>query len=207
LKKVSHWSFSEALKNKFSSLDTFFNDCINHLLIIFRNSSERYERSDRSMSYEFPSLFLIKSFISKDAPQSTPPVVQLSPTPPIPVTSELTDKGSVTLSTETETTTPVQAASPVCVILDDDSSPTPSIDKKVVRRTPTTPVKRSNDNEKNSSKPNKRSRDSDKSYPKDKTNESSEIKRKRLNDGTQFLLSDQNKKTNKFFIFQVIQER
>ncbi len=144
--------------------------CITLLFIIFRNSSERYERSDRS--------------VSKDTSQSTPSVVQLSPTIPISATSEITEKGSVILPSEAEKTTPVQPPSPICVILDDDSSPAPSIDKKVVRQTPTTSVKKSNENDKNTSKPNKRSRDSDKSHTKEKTNENIEIKRKRLNDGS-----------------------
>jgi len=94
-------------------------------------SSERYERSDRNVS------------------QLTPPVVQLSPTPPIIATFET---GSITLSSETEKTTPIQGPSPICVILDDDSSPSPSIDKKIVQQTS---IKKSNENEKNNSKPNK----------------------------------------------------
>jgi len=104
-----------------------------------QNSSERYERSDRS--------------VSKDTSQSTSSVVQLSPTIAISTTSEIPEKGSVILPSETEKNTLVQPPSPICVILDDDSSPAPSIDKKVVRQTPTTPVKKSNENDKNSSKP------------------------------------------------------
>ncbi|CAF3361537.1 unnamed protein product [Rotaria sp. Silwood1] len=118
----------------------------------------------------------------RSAPQLTPPVVQLSPTPSVTATSEIFEKGSVVLSNEPEKTTPVQPPSPICVILDDDSSPAPSIDKKVVRQTSTTPVKRTNDNDKNNSKQSKQSRDSDKSRNKEKTNENTEIKRKRLND-------------------------
>jgi hypothetical protein len=120
---------------------------------------------------------LIKFFILKAAPQLTPPIFQLSPTP------EIAEKGSVTLVNETENTTPVQPPSPICVILDDDSSPSPSIDKKVVRQIS---IKTINENDKNNSKQNKRSRDSDKNYNKEKANEHIETKRKRLNDGMAF---------------------
>ncbi len=81
---------------------------------------------------------------------------------------------------EIEKTIPVQPPSPICVILDDDSSPAPSIEKKIVRQIS---EKKTNDNEKNSSKSTKRSRDSDKNHEKEKTTEHTEMKRKRLNDG------------------------
>jgi hypothetical protein len=133
------------------------------------------------------SLFtLIKFFILKAAPQLTPPIFQLSPTP------EIAEKGSVTLVNETEKTTPVQPPSPICVILDDDSSPAPSIDKKDVRQTSTTPVKKTDDIDRNSSKQSKRSRDSDKIHNKEKTSENTDVKRKRLNDGIEFLFSTKN---------------
>ncbi|CAF0931933.1 unnamed protein product [Rotaria sp. Silwood1] len=132
----------------------------------------------------------------RSAPQLTPPVVQLSPTPSVTATSEIFEKGSVVLSNEPEKTTPVQPPSPICVILDDDSSPAPSIDKKVVRQTSTTPVKRTNDNDKNNSKQSKQSRDSDKSRNKEKTNENTEIKRKRLNDAGSRKVTSNRKSEN-----------
>lgn len=102
-------------------------------------------------------------------------IVQLSPTP------ELLDKdSSVTLPNEPEKTTPVQPPSPICVILDDDSSPSPATEKKLIQQTS---GKKVNENEKTDSKQNKRSRDSDKNHNKDKANEHTETKRKRLNDG------------------------
>jgi hypothetical protein len=156
-------------------------------LIIFRNLSER---SDRSRFYRL-SFFLL-SFLSQAAPQSTPPIVQLSPTP----------EGSVTLPNEPEKSTSVQPPSPICVILDDDSSPAPSVEKKIVRQTS---EKKSNENEKISSKQNKRSRDSDKTQTKDKSNEHSEIKRKRLNDG--ILQEEENKmKSNLDLFFRKFKE-
>jgi hypothetical protein len=139
------------------------------------------------MSLVLPFVSSFESFISSDAPQSTPPIVQLSPTPPIPITSEISEKESIELSTETEKTTLVQPPSPICVILDDDSSPAPSIDKKDVRQTSTTPVKKTDDIDRNSSKQSKRSRDSDKIHNKEKTSENTDVKRKRLNDGIEFL--------------------
>ncbi len=157
-----------------------------HLFTIFRHSSERYERSDRSMLFKLSLFTLIKFFILKAAPQLTPPIFQLSPTP------EIAEKGSVTLVNETEKTTPVQPPSPICVILDDDSSPAPSIDKKDVRQTSTTPVKKTDDIDRNSSKQSKRSRDSDKIHNKEKTSENTDVKRKRLNDGIEFLFSTKN---------------
>lgn len=66
------------------------------------------------------------------------------------------------------------------MILDDDSSPTPSIDKKFVRQIS---EKKSIEPEKSSSKSTKRSRDSDRTQNKDNVNEHSDNKRKRLNDG------------------------
>jgi hypothetical protein len=134
-----------------------------------QHSSERYERSDRT------------------APQSTPPVVQLSPTP------ELSEKGSVIVPNEIEKTIPVQPPSPICVILDDDSSPAPSIEKKIVRQIS---EKKTNDNEKNSSKSTKRSRDSDKNHEKEKTTEHTEMKRKRLNDGSSRKIIPSSKSRN-----------
>ncbi|CAF0874324.1 unnamed protein product [Adineta steineri] len=144
-----------------------------------QNSSERYERSDRNTS------------------QSTPPIVQLSPTPPIVTTAtEISEKESVEIPIETEKSIVVQPPSPVFVILDDDSSPSPSIDKKDVRQTSTTPVKKSNDNDKNNSKTNKRSRDIDKNHTKEKINGNTEIKRKRLNDGSSKKVTSNSKSRN-----------
>ncbi|CAF4453759.1 unnamed protein product, partial [Rotaria sp. Silwood2] len=157
-----------------------------------------YEQSERSMSFEIFLFFriLIRFFILTGAPQLTPPVVQLSPTPSVTATSDIVEKGSVILSNETEKTTPVQPPSPICVILDDDSSPAPSIDKKIVRQTSTTPVKRTNENDKNTSKQNKRSRDSDKSHNKEKISENTETKRKRLNDGSSRKVTSSRKNGN-----------
>ncbi|CAF3735582.1 unnamed protein product [Rotaria socialis] len=120
---------------------------------------------------------------SDRASQLTPPIVQLSPSPSITTTSDILEKGSVTLSNELEKTTSVQPPSPICVILDDDDSiPSPSTDKKVVPQSSTIPVKRTHESDKSSSKPAKRSHDSDKNRSKEKTNDNTETKRKRLND-------------------------
>lgn len=100
--------------------------------------------------------------------------MQLSPVP------EPVEKESVALPNEAEKFTTVQPSSPVCVILDDDSSPTPSVEKKVVRQIS---EKKSHEPEKSTSKQVKRSRDSDPNPPKDKPDEHSESKRKRLTDG------------------------
>ncbi|CAF5049901.1 unnamed protein product, partial [Rotaria socialis] len=54
----------------------------------------------------------------RSASQLTPPIVQLSPSPSITTTSDILEKGSVTLSNELEKTTSVQPPSPICVILD-----------------------------------------------------------------------------------------
>ncbi|CAF1400559.1 unnamed protein product [Adineta ricciae] len=130
----------------------------------------------------------------RNATELTPPVlVQLSPTPPIQVTSEMSDKGSVEHSAEAEKSHANQPSSPVCVILDDDSSPAPSIDKKDARQVLTKPVKKSSEPEKTSSKSSKRSRDVEKTHTKDKSSESSESKRKRLNDGSSKKVTSSNK--------------
>ncbi|UJR28096.1 hypothetical protein I4U23_009351 [Adineta vaga] len=132
-----------------------------------QNSSEQYERSNQNVS------------------ESTPSIVRLSHTPPIQGTSEISEKGSIELPLDTEKSHTIQPSSPICVILDDDSSPAPSIDKKDVRQTSTTPIKKSNETEKtSSSKSSKRTRDGDKSQNKDKTSDSVESKRKRLSDGS-----------------------
>ncbi|CAF1318764.1 unnamed protein product [Rotaria magnacalcarata] len=121
----------------------------------------------------------------RSASQSTPPVVQLSPSPSITTTSDILEKGSVTLSNELEKVTSVQPPSPICVILDDDdSTPSLSVEKKILPQSSTIPVKRTHGSDKNSSKPAKRSHDSDKRRSKEKTNENIETKPKRLNDGT-----------------------
>ncbi|CAM4742616.1 unnamed protein product [Rotaria magnacalcarata] len=121
----------------------------------------------------------------RSASQSTPPVVQLSPSPSITTTSDILEKGSVTLSNELEKVTSVQPPSPICVILDDDdSTPSLSVEKKILPQSSTIPVKRTHGSDKNSSKPAKRSHDSDKRRSKEKTNENTETKPKRLNDGS-----------------------
>ncbi|CAF1938058.1 unnamed protein product [Rotaria magnacalcarata] len=121
----------------------------------------------------------------RSASQSTPPVVQLSPSPSITTTSDILEKGSVTLSNELEKVTSVQPPSPICVILDDDdSTPSLSVEKKILPQSSTIPVKRTHGSDKNSSKPAKRSHDSDKRRSKEKTNENIETKPKRLNDGS-----------------------
>jgi hypothetical protein len=149
---------------------------------ILRHSSERYERSDRSMLFKYFSSFnSIFLYFKKAAPQLTPPIVQLSPTPELS-----SEKGSITHSNELEKITSIQPPSPICVILDDDSSPSPSIEKKIIRQIS---EKKFNENEKNNSKQTKRSRDSDKNSNKDKISEHIETKRKRLNDGSRKIIS------------------
>ena len=96
----------------------------------------------------------------------------------------MSDKESVEHSVEAEKSHSNLPSSPVCVILDDDSSPAPSIDKKDTRQVLAKQVKKSVEPEKTSSKSSKRSRDVEKTHIKDKSSESSESKRKRLNDGT-----------------------
>lgn len=113
---------------------------------------------------------------------------------------------SVSGGIEAEKSTPVQPPSPVCVILDDDSSPAPSIEKKSTRQSS---EKKINETEKNSSssghtsKSTKRSRDSEKSHTKEKTStEHSETKRKRLSDGSlTFLRSKFQSIDGSFFVF------
>ncbi|CAF1477150.1 unnamed protein product [Adineta ricciae] len=130
----------------------------------------------------------------RNAAELTPPVlVQLSPTPPIQAASEMSDKGSVEHSVEAEKSHVNQPSSPVCVILDDDSSPAPSVDKKDARQVLTKSVKKSSEPEKTSSKSSKRSRDVEKIHTKDKSSESSESKRKRLNDGSSKKVTSSNK--------------
>lgn len=113
--------------------------------------------------------------------EDTPPVVQLSPSPSITTASDIFDRGSSLVSNEPEKTVAVQPPSPICVILDDDSIPSPPIDKKVVRQP--SPTKRTHESDNSSSKQSKRSRDSDKSHSKEKSSETSDAKRKRANDG------------------------
>ena len=97
------------------------------------------------------------------------------------VASEPLDRNTSSSVVEPDKAASIRSSSPVCVILDDDSSPIPSTDKKAARHTPTTPMKKAAvEHDKADSKPAKRSRDSEKAASKDK---SSEIKRKRLNDG------------------------
>ena len=100
------------------------------------------------------------------------------------VASEPLEKVTSSSVIEPEKTARLQSSSPVCVILDDDSSPIPPTDKKPARHTPTTSVKKAvTEHEKANAKPAKRSRDSEKAASKDKSSETSETKRKRLNDG------------------------
>jgi hypothetical protein len=95
----------------------------------------------------------------------------------------MSEKASTELSTEPERPTVPPPPSPVCVILDDDSSPPPSVERKVARQASTTPVKKTNEPEKNDVKPSKRSRESEKNHEKEKPTVSTDLKRKRLNDG------------------------
>ena len=126
-------------------------------------------------------LFRLRQFrliFLRNPSESAPLAVQLSPA------VELTEKLSDTPANDPEKSTSVQLPSPVCVILDDDSSPAHSIDKKIGRQIP---EKKSTETEKSSSsKSTKRSRDSDRTQNKDSTNEHSDSKRKRLNDGIDF---------------------
>ena len=149
--------------------------------LLFSNSSERYERPDRSrFRKNWCFSILIFFIIHLGAPQSTPSIVQLSPTP------DTSGKNAPAVVNESEKLASALPPSPPCVILDDDSSPAPSIDKKSTRQTPTTSAKKSTDTDKSSSKATKRSRESDKALQKDKPSESTETKRKRLTDGLFF---------------------
>lgn len=108
------------------------------------------------------------------ASQSTPLVVQLSPA------IEGAEKDAITSGNDGDKSTSIQPPSPVCVIIDEDFSPPPSIDKKIVRQTS---EKKSTEPEKTSSKSMKRSRDSDRVQTKENSTDHSDSKRKRLNDG------------------------
>jgi hypothetical protein len=130
--------------------------------LLFRNSTERYERPDRSRFLKHACCSLLISFIRLGAPQATPPIVQLSPTP------DTSRKNTAAPANEPDRAVSALPPSPPCVILDDDSSPAPSIDKKSTRQTSTTPAKKSTDTEKSSSKATKRSRESDKALQKEK---------------------------------------
>ncbi|CAF3543065.1 unnamed protein product [Rotaria sordida] len=187
-RKSPNKSLSDQQKRHSSSSTTNNNTTINDKNIQIKTEDTKHQSNKTQNSSEQSE---------RNTSQLTPLVVQLSPTPSVTGTSEIFEKGSVILSNETEKTTPIQPPSPICVILDDDdSSPAPSIDKKVVRQTSTTPVKRTNENDKNSSKQNKRSRDSDKSHNKEKINDNSEIKRKRLNDGNSRKITSSRKSGN-----------
>jgi hypothetical protein len=123
-----------------------------------------------------------------DGTQSITHVVQLSPRSPASNVVESTEKTATgpvsTVSIhEIDKSMSNQVKSPPCVILDDDSSPSPSVEKKSSRQASTTPVKRSQDTDKTNSKSIKQTRESDKSVSKEKSYDNNEIKRKRQVDG------------------------
>jgi hypothetical protein len=104
-----------------------------------------------------------------DASQTTVPVmVELSPSP--------------SLLPTTEKATALAMPSPPCLILDDDSIPSPSMPKKLSSKKMTV------EQEKSSAKMSKRSRDTDKPRPKEKIDEATEAKRKRSSEGTSSLV-------------------